>query len=110
MVPVMSLVLPIVISAVVVFVASSIIHMVLPYHKGDMRVIPAGKEDEVLDALRRINIPPGQYGAPHPDPSSYAKKFTSKYLHRTIGGGVGHNLPQEAPKAFADAIIDADHF
>jgi len=51
---------------VVVFVASSIIHMVLPYHKGDMRVIPAGKEDEVLDALRRINIPPGQYGAPHP--------------------------------------------
>ena len=49
-------------------------------------------------------------GAPHPDPSSYAKKFTGKYLHRTIGGGVGHNLPQEAPKAFADAIIDADHF
>ncbi|CAB3729917.1 alpha/beta fold hydrolase [Paraburkholderia rhynchosiae] len=45
-------------------------------------------------------------GAPHPDPGAYAKKFTGKYLHRNIGGGVGHNLPQEAPKAFADAIVD----
>jgi pimeloyl-ACP methyl ester carboxylesterase len=45
-------------------------------------------------------------GAPHPDPAAYAKKFTGKYLHRNIGGGIGHNLPQEAPKAFADAIID----
>jgi pimeloyl-ACP methyl ester carboxylesterase len=49
-------------------------------------------------------------GAPHPDHSSYAKKFTGKYSHRTIAGGVGHNLPQEAPQAFADAIIDVDHF
>jgi pimeloyl-ACP methyl ester carboxylesterase len=45
-------------------------------------------------------------GAPHPDPSAYAKMFSGKYSHRTITGGVGHNLPQEAPKAFADAIID----
>jgi len=45
-------------------------------------------------------------GAPHPDPSAYAKMFSGKYSHRTIKGGVGHNLPQEAPKAFADAIID----
>lgn len=45
-------------------------------------------------------------GAPHPEPSAYAKKFSGKYSHRTIKGGVGHNLPQEAPKAFADAIID----
>jgi pimeloyl-ACP methyl ester carboxylesterase len=45
-------------------------------------------------------------GAPHPDPSSYAKKFSGKYEHRTITGGVGHNLPQEAPQAFAEAIID----
>ena len=49
-------------------------------------------------------------GAPHPDPSAYAKKFTGKYAHRNIGGGIGHNLPQEAPKAFADAIIDVAHF
>lgn len=47
-------------------------------------------------------------GAPHPDSSAYAKKFSGKYLHRVINGGVGHNLPQEAPKAFADAIIEAD--
>ena len=45
-------------------------------------------------------------GAPHPDPSSYAKKFSGKYEHRTINGGVGHNLPQEAPQAFAEAIVD----
>ncbi|RFU48509.1 alpha/beta fold hydrolase [Paraburkholderia sp. DHOC27] len=45
-------------------------------------------------------------GAPHPDPASYAKKFTGKYQHRNIDGGIGHNLPQEAPKAFADAVLD----
>ena len=45
-------------------------------------------------------------GAPHPDPSAYAKKFTGKYQHRTIKGGVGHNLPQEAPKEFAEAIVE----
>jgi pimeloyl-ACP methyl ester carboxylesterase len=47
-------------------------------------------------------------GAPHPDPSAYAKKFTGKYRHVNVGGGIGHNLPQEAPKAFADAVIEAD--
>jgi pimeloyl-ACP methyl ester carboxylesterase len=45
-------------------------------------------------------------GAPHPDPSAYAKRFTGKYEHRLIDGGVGHNLPQEAPQAFARAVID----
>jgi pimeloyl-ACP methyl ester carboxylesterase len=45
-------------------------------------------------------------GAPHPDPSAYARKFSGKYSHRTITGGVGHNLPQEAPQAFAQAVID----
>ncbi len=49
-------------------------------------------------------------GAPHPDPGAYAKKFTGRYAHRLITGGVGHNLPQEAPKAFTDAIIDVDRF
>jgi pimeloyl-ACP methyl ester carboxylesterase len=47
-------------------------------------------------------------GAPHPEPASYAMKFSGKYTHRTIGGGVGHNLPQEAPQAFAQAVIDVD--
>lgn len=49
-------------------------------------------------------------GAPHPDPSSYAKKFSGKYLHRDITGGIGHNLPQEAPQAFADAVVEVDGF
>lgn len=47
-------------------------------------------------------------GAPHPDPSAYASKFVGKYEHRLIEGGIGHNLPQEAPQAFAQAIIDVD--
>src|SRR5262249_46508518 len=59
-----SLWLPILMSAVFVFVASSIIHMVLPYHRSDMRKVP--QEDEVLSALRRFNIPSGDYGMPHP--------------------------------------------
>ena len=45
-------------------------------------------------------------GAPHPEPSAYAKKFSGRYAHRTIKGGIGHNLPQEAPQAFAEAIVD----
>jgi pimeloyl-ACP methyl ester carboxylesterase len=45
-------------------------------------------------------------GAPHSDPGSYAKKFSGRYAHRLIKGGVGHNLPQEAPQAFAEAIVD----
>jgi pimeloyl-ACP methyl ester carboxylesterase len=45
-------------------------------------------------------------GAPHPEPSSYAAKFTGSYSHRTIDGGIGHNLPQEAPEAFAAAVIE----
>jgi len=47
-------------------------------------------------------------GAPHPESSAYANKFTGRYSHRTIEGGIGHNLPQEAPEAFAQAIIDVD--
>jgi pimeloyl-ACP methyl ester carboxylesterase len=47
-------------------------------------------------------------GAPHPDPDSYAKKFSGKYAHRLIEGGIGHNLPQEAPEAFAKAVADVD--
>ena len=49
-------------------------------------------------------------GAPHPDPGTYKAKFSRKYAHRTISGGIGHNLPQEAPQAFAEAIIDADSY
>jgi hypothetical protein len=50
----------------------------------------------------------GLKGPPHSEPSTYAKKYTGKYEHRTITGGIGHNLPQETPKAVAKAIIDVD--
>jgi pimeloyl-ACP methyl ester carboxylesterase len=45
-------------------------------------------------------------GAPHPDPSSYARNFVGKYSHRLVAGGIGHNMPQEAPQAFAQAVVD----
>jgi len=47
-------------------------------------------------------------GAPHPEPAAYAKKFSGRYSHRLITGGIGHDLPQEAPQAFAQAVIDVD--
>lgn len=47
-------------------------------------------------------------GAPHPDPSAYAKRFSGRYDYRLITGGIGHNLPQEAPQAFAKAVIEAE--
>ncbi len=49
-------------------------------------------------------------GAPNADPSSYARKFSGKYAHRTVKGGVGHNLPQEAPQAFAEAVVEVDGY
>jgi pimeloyl-ACP methyl ester carboxylesterase len=49
-------------------------------------------------------------GAPHPDSSAYARKFSGQYAHRLLKNGVGHNLPQEAPQAFAKALIDVDGY
>ncbi len=49
-------------------------------------------------------------GAPHLDPGAYAKKFSGKYTHKTIDGGIGHNLPQESPEAFAKAVIEVDGY
>jgi hypothetical protein len=60
--------------------------------------------------LPMITLEGDANGAPHPDPSAYANKFSGKYEHRTIKGGIGHNLPQEVPRAFAQAIIDVDRF
>jgi pimeloyl-ACP methyl ester carboxylesterase len=60
-------------------------------------------------AVPTITLEGDANGAPHPEPEAYAKKFTGRYVHRTISGGVGHNLPQEAPQAFAQAIRDVDH-
>ena len=57
-----------------------------------------------------ISLEGDRNGAPHPDPSAYATKFSGKYEHRTVSGGVGHNLPQEAPQAFVEAIVDVDAY
>jgi pimeloyl-ACP methyl ester carboxylesterase len=57
-------------------------------------------------AVPTITLEGDANGAPHPDPSSYVGKFSGEYSHRTIKGGVGHNLPQEAPDAFADAALE----
>ena len=61
-------------------------------------------------AVPTISLEGDANGAPHPNPDVYASKFSGKYAHRTISGGVGHNLPQEAPQAFAQAIVDVDSF
>ncbi len=61
-------------------------------------------------AVPTITLEGDANGAPHPEPSAYAEKFSGKYAHRLITGGVGHNLPQEAPQAFAKAVVEVDSF
>ena len=48
-------------------------------------------------------------GAPHLEPGAYSARFAGPYSHRTISGGIGHNLPEEAPEEFAKAVVDVDH-
>jgi pimeloyl-ACP methyl ester carboxylesterase len=60
-----------------------------------------------LIAVPTITIEGDANGAPHPDAAVYAKKFTGRYAHRIFTGGIGHNPPHEAPRAFAQAVIDA---
>ncbi|MBK3777770.1 alpha/beta fold hydrolase [Azospirillum brasilense] len=61
-------------------------------------------------AVPTITMEGDANGAPHPDASAYAKKFSGRYAHRLITGGTGHNLPQEAPQAFVDAVVDVTKF
>ena len=96
-------------------------HVEIVIHNYRWRLGLAEGERQYDDFERRlaqgpvINVPSitlegDANGAPHPDPSAYAKKFSGKYSHRLIKGGVGHNLPQEAPQAFADAIVEVDGY
>jgi hypothetical protein len=96
MVPVTSLWLPVLLSAVLVFVASFLIHMLLPIHRGDIK--PVRGEDEALAALRKLNIPPGDYGLPHAasmeamkDPAYVEKRKAGPIVYMTVlpGGEVG---------------------
>jgi pimeloyl-ACP methyl ester carboxylesterase len=66
--------------------------------------------DSPVITVPTITLEGDANGAPHPDASTYASKFAGKYTHRTLSGGVGHNLPQEAPEQFLAAILEVDRF
>jgi pimeloyl-ACP methyl ester carboxylesterase len=96
-------------------------HVAVVIHNYRWRLGLAKGEPQYDDLEKRLAVAPlipvptitmegDANGAAHPDPAAYAKKFSGRYAHRNIGGGVGHNLPQEAPKAFADAVIDVARF
>jgi pimeloyl-ACP methyl ester carboxylesterase len=96
-------------------------HVAIVIHNYRWRISLAEGESKYDDLEKRLAESPvitvptitmegDANGAPHPDPSAYAKKFSGKYASRIVTGGIGHNLPQEAPKEFAQAIIDVDGF
>jgi len=92
-------------------------HVAIVVHNYCWRLGLAGGEAKYQDlearlakapaiAVPTITLEGDANGAPHPDPAAYAKKFAGRYEHRNVTGGIGHNLPQEAPEAFAKAILD----
>ena len=94
-------------------------HVAITVHNYRWRLALAPGEAKYDDFERRLASAPAiavptitlegdANGAPHPEPGAYAKKFSGKYSHRNVSGGIGHNLPQEAPQAFAQAVIDID--
>jgi len=102
MVPVTSLWLPILVSAVIVFVASSIVHMVLPFHRGDLKTVP--REDEVMTALRAFKIPPGDYAVPHP--ASMKDMRSPAFLEKRAKGPVLFmTVVAEGPMSMGPSLI-----
>ena len=96
-------------------------HVVIVIHNYRWRLALADGEPKYADLDKRLAVGPAiavptitlegdANGAPHPDPSSYAKKFSGRYAHRTIKGGIGPNLPQEAPQAFAQAVVEVNGY
>ena len=96
-------------------------HVAIVIHNYRWRLAVADGEPKYADLDKRLAEAPvitvptitlegDANGAPHPEPGAYARKFTGKYSHRLISGGIGHNLPQEAPQAFAQAVIDVDRY
>jgi len=92
-------------------------HVAIVIHNYRWRLGLAEGEPKYADLDRRLAVAPvitvptitlegDANGAPHPEPSSYAKMFSGRYSHRAVRGGIGHNLPQEAPHAFAEAVVD----
>lgn len=102
MVSVMSLWLPILLSAVIVFVVSSIIHMVLPYHRTDFKKVPA--EDEVMEALRKVGIPPGDYVIPHAVSPEALK--APEYIEKTKKGPVAFfTIMESGPPSMGKSLV-----
>jgi pimeloyl-ACP methyl ester carboxylesterase len=96
-------------------------HVAIVIHNYRWRLGLAEGEPRYADLEKRLATSPAiavptitmegdANGAPHPEANSYAKKFSGKYRHQLIKGGVGHNLPQEAPKAFAEAVLEVDGY
>ena len=112
MVPLTSLIVPIVVSAVVVFFASFIIHMVLGYHKGDVRKLPDQQEDDILAAVSRLNLRPGDYGVPHPgspehmkDPAFLAKMARGPLLIMNVSPGAPMNMGKSLAMWFVFTLV-----
>ena len=110
MVPLMSLGLPILISAVIVFVASAVVHMVLQLHRNDWRKLP--HEDEILDALRRFNVPPGEYVAPHvgspaamKDPAFVEKMTKGPIVLMTLAPGQPPTMASNLVQWFVYSLV-----
>jgi len=96
-------------------------HVAIVIHNYRWRLGLVEGESKYDDMEKRLAVGPGitvptitmegdANGAPHPEPGVYAARFSGKYEHRNITGGIGHNLPQEAPEAFAKAVVDVDGF
>jgi hypothetical protein len=112
MVPLTLLWLPILLSAVVVFFASFIIHTVLRYHSNDVRRLPADKEDELLETLRRLSLAPGDYAAPHAgsmagmkDPAFIAKAARGPLVFFTTAPGAAPSMAPYLGQWFVYSVV-----
>jgi hypothetical protein len=112
MVPLTSLLIPIVVSAVVVFFASFIIHMVLGYHKTDLRKLPDQQEDDILAVITRLNVPPADYGVPHPgspermkDPAFVAKMTKGPIVFMNVLPGAPPSMATPLALWFAFTLV-----
>jgi hypothetical protein len=110
MVPIGMLWLPLVLSAVIVFFASFIMHMLLPYHRGQLKRVP--REDDVMAALRPFNIPPGDYGMPHvstpkemKDPAFLAKRQAGPVAFMTVMRPGSYSMGKYLAMWFAYSLV-----
>lgn len=110
MVSLMSLVVPMLVSAVVVFIASAILHMVIPFHKNDYRKVP--REDEFLTAMRQFDLPPGDYVVPHAegpaamkDPAFVEKRAKGPTIIMTLTPGATPSMAKPLTRWFIFCVV-----